>query len=115
MATQLTCIICPNGCQLTIDDDLNVTGNKCPRGIAYGKQEVTDPRRTLTSTIKIESNLMAVCPVKTSGTIRKDDLFKVMEIVNKTVAKAPIHIGDVIVKDVAGTGVDLVATRDVPS
>ena len=113
MATTLTCIICPNGCQLTVDEDLNVTGNKCLRGVEYGKQEVTDPRRTVTSTVRIDSKEMFVLPVKTNGTVRKDAIFEVMKVVNQTHVKAPIHIGDVLVKNIANTGVDLVATRDV--
>ncbi len=113
MATTLTCIICPNGCQLTVDDDLNVTGNKCLRGVEYGKQEVTDPRRTVTSTVKIASKQLRVCPVKTNVAIPKNMIFKVMEIVNQTSIVPPVYIGDVIVKDIAGTGADLVSTREV--
>ena len=113
MPTKLTCIICPNGCQLTVDDDLNVTGNKCLRGVEYGKQEVTDPRRTVTSTVRIDSKVFAVCPVKTNGTVRKDAIFEVMKVVNQTHIKAPVYIGDVLVKDIAGTGVDLVSTREI--
>ncbi|MCF0112992.1 MAG: DUF1667 domain-containing protein [Bacilli bacterium] len=113
MATELTCIICPNGCHLVVDDVLNVTGNKCPRGVAYGKQEVTDPRRTVTTTVRCTSSLFLVCPVKTKDAIAKAKIFDVMKIVNQTTVNAPIHIGDVIVSNIAGTGSDLVATRDI--
>lgn len=113
MATDLTCIICPNGCRLHVDDDLNVIGNKCLRGVAYGRQEVTDPRRTVTSTCRTNSRLLSVCPVKTKDAISKKLIFKVMEEVNKVSVKVPVRLGEVIIKDVAGSGVDLVATRDI--
>lgn len=113
MPTELTCIICPRGCHLTVADDLTVTGNSCPRGAAYGKQEVTDPRRTLTSTVKVDSKILSVLPVKTKDAISKGLVLKAMEIVNQTVAHVPVHIGDVIVEDIAGSGVDLVATREL--
>lgn len=114
MATDLTCIICPNGCPLHVDDDLNVTGNKCIRGIAYGKQEVTDPRRTLTSTVKVNSKLLKVCPVKTDTTLPKDLIIPAMEIVNNIRLETPVHLGQIVYANILGTGVNLVATRDIP-
>jgi len=113
MARDLTCIICPRGCHLHIDDDLNVTGNSCPRGAAYAKQEVTDPRRTLTTTVRCHSELLEVCPVKTVAPIPKDKVFDAMVEVNKVHIVPPVHIGDVIVPNIAGTGIDLVSTRNI--
>lgn len=111
MKTELTCIVCPRGCHLVVDEDLKVTGNSCPRGEAYGKQEVTDPRRTVTSTVRVDSTEFAVLPVKTKGDISKGKIFEVMEEINKVHAHVPVHIGDVLVHDIANSGVDLVATR----
>ena len=113
MATDLICIVCPRGCHLHVDDDLNVTGNSCPRGAAYGKQEVTDPRRVVTSTVKTDSAVLPVCPVKTKDTVAKGKIFDVMKAVNETVIHCPVHIGDVVIANVAGTGVDVVATREI--
>ena len=113
MASDLTCIICPRGCHLHIDDELNVTGNFCPRGAAYAKQEILDPRRTLTSTVRCKSKLLSVCPIKTSAPIPKGLVLKAMEEVNKVDLTLPVHIGDVVIKDILGTGVDIVATRDI--
>ena len=113
MARDLTCIICPRGCHLHIDDDLNVTGNSCPRGATYAKQEVADPRRTLTTTVRCHSELLEVCPVKTAGPIPKDKVFDAMVEVNKVTILPPVHIGDVIVPNIAGTGIDLVSTRNI--
>ncbi|MCQ2771975.1 MAG: DUF1667 domain-containing protein [Bacilli bacterium] len=111
---ELICIVCPRGCRLTVDDDLNVTGNFCPRGAVYGKQEVTNPTRVITSIVRIEGSDLAMCPVKTSAPIKKGNIFKAMEEINKVKINAPIHIGDVIIKDICGEeGVDLVATRNM--
>lgn len=109
----LTCIVCPRGCSLHVDENFNVTGNSCPRGAVYGAQEIRDPRRTLTSTVKCASKRLGVCPCKTSGTIRKSDQFRIMEIVNQTHVKAPIQLGQVLVRNIGDTGVDLIATRAI--
>lgn len=109
----LICIVCPRGCRLHIDKDLNVTGNFCPRGAVYGKQEVTNPTRVVTSTVRIEGANLAMCPVKTKDPIPKGKIFEVMSSINSVKIAAPVHIGDVIIKDVAGTGVDVVSTRDM--
>lgn len=109
----LVCIVCPRGCRLHVDEDLNVTGNFCPRGANYGKQEVTNPTRVVTSTVRIEGSNLPMCPVKTNNPIPKGKIFEVMEEINKVKLVAPIHIGDVVIKDIAGTGVSLVASRDM--
>lgn len=111
--TELTCIICPNGCHLKVDDQLNVTGNRCPRGAAYGKQEVTNPTRTVTSTVRCDSKVLSVCPVKTAAPIPKGKMFDVMKEIDETFVHVPCHIGDVARENIAGTGVNLVVTRDI--
>jgi len=113
MARDLTCIICPRGCHLHIDDELNVTGNACPRGAVYAKQEVLDPRRTLTSTVKCKGKLLSVCPVKSAEALPKDKIFAAMEEINTITLTPPVHLGDVIKKDLAGTGIALLANRDI--
>ena len=114
MAVELTCIVCPRGCHLHVDDDLNVTGNSCPRGAVYGKQEVSNPVRTLTSTVIVEGSAhLWVCPVKTDVAIPKGKLFEAMKEVNAVKAKVPVHIGDVLLKGIAGTEANLIATREI--
>lgn len=112
MIKNLTCIECPNGCQLevTVEDGkvISVTGNKCKRGEVYGTNEVLEPRRVVTSTVRLTDG--RVLPVKTSGAVLKENIFKVMEIINKTVVSAPIKIGDVIVKDVE-EGISVISTK----
>ena len=110
---ELICITCPRGCHLSVDDNLNVTGNMCPRGAMYAKAELTHPTRMVTSSVNIISEIESRLPVKTKEPIPKELIFKVMEEIMKVSAKAPIKIGDVVIKDVLGTGVDIVATKNI--
>lgn len=116
MTRELTCISCPLGCPLKVELDetgavLSVTGNTCKRGEEYGKKEVTAPTRTVTSTIKVEGASVPVTSVRTKTDIPKEKIFACMEEIRRTKMKAPVHIGDVVIHDVAGTGVDVTATR----
>ena len=113
---EMTCINCPLGCLLTVTKDgdkVTVTGNTCPRGEDYGIKEMTDPRRTVTSTVFVKGGKAVKVPVKTKTDIPKDRIFDVMDVIRNTTASAPVAIGDVIVENIAGTGVSLVATKDV--
>ncbi len=113
----LTCIGCPMGCQITVTLDkgevLTVEGNTCAIGDRYARQEVTHPERTVTSTVVITGGDKPRLSVKTKGNIPKDKIDECMKAINAVRAVAPAHIGDVIVADVCGTGVDVVATRNV--
>ncbi len=110
---EFVCIECPRGCHLTIDDNLNVTGNNCPRGKQYAINEVTDPKRMLTSTVKIIGADIDRVPVITSVEIPKGKIFDVMKEINKVVVKAPVSLHDVVIKDVCGTGSDIIITRSL--
>ena len=115
---ELICIQCPMGCPLTVtvsdDGSVSVAGNTCPRGAAYGEKEVTHPTRTVTSTVKIDGGTIARVSVKTASDIPKEKIFGVMEEIRASRVTAPVSLGDVIVKDAAGTGVDVIATKSVP-
>jgi len=114
MEKELICIVCPKGCHLKVDVEAkSVTGNGCPRGVEYGINEVTNPVRVITSTVKVENGELAVVPVKTNKSTPKGLNFECMEEINKVVAIAPVKIGDVIIENVLGTGVDVVVTRNV--
>ncbi len=110
---ELICITCPRGCHLKVDDNLNVTGNTCPRGEAYAKAELTHPVRMVTSTVAIASVVESRLPVKTKEPVPKELIFPVMEEIRKTVVKAPINIGDVVIENVCNSGVDVIATKDI--
>ena len=113
---ELICIGCPMGCPVTVEMDgreiVSVSGNTCPRGDAYARKEVTNPTRIVTSTVKVEGGLVEMIPVKTKEDIPKDKIFDCMRALKGITVKAPVHIGDVILADAAGTGVDVVATRN---
>ena len=97
----------------TVDENLVVTGNTCKRGELYGRQEVTNPTRTVTSTVRIDGGELPLCPVKTKDPIPKAKIFEAMEEIDKVHLVTPVHIGDVVIENVAGTGVAVVATRDM--
>lgn len=114
---ELTCISCPLGCPLKVETDgagqvVSVTGNTCKRGEVYGRKEVTAPTRTVTSTVKVEGAGVPVVSVRTKTDIPKEKIFDCMAAIREAVAQAPVHIGDVVVENVCGTGVDVVATKD---
>lgn len=115
MIKDLICIICPEGCHLKIDvdNDFQTTGNKCKRGITYGKQELTNPTRTVTSTVCIEGASYCRLPVKTYIPISKDLVFKCIKEINKVKVKSPIKMGDVIIHNILNTGINIVACRDM--
>jgi len=114
---ELTCICCPLGCQIKVVLDggeiKSITGNTCERGKVYAQKEVTNPTRIVTSTVKISGGEKEFTSVKTKNDIPKGKIFDVMKDINKVVAKAPINIGDVVIDNVAGTGVSVIATKAV--
>lgn len=115
----LTCIQCPRGCQMTVEleggEVLSVAGNTCKRGDVYARKEVTHPTRTVTSTVSVSGGERERVSVKTREDVPKELIFSVMNVVNHTRVAAPVHVGDVLVPDVCGTGVPLVATANVES
>lgn len=114
MMKELTCISCPIGCHLIVDvDNLKVSGNKCKRGEVYGINEITNPVRTITTTVKIDGGSHKVLPVKTQSPIPKALNFKCIEVLNNITVKAPVKIGDIIVENLLDTGVNVVATREM--
>lgn len=113
---ELTCIRCPMGCPLTVTVDgenVTVTGNTCPRGAEYGAQEVTAPVRTVTSSVRVRGGELPLVSVKTKTDIPKRKIFDVMADIRKAEVPAPVKIGDVLVPNAGGTGVDVVATKDI--
>ena len=112
---ELTCIVCPVGCRITaekVDGELKITGNTCKRGEAYARQEVICPMRTLTSLVKVRGGEGPLCPVKTKEAIPKAMIGMALEQIRGVCVDAPVKISDVVVANIAGTGVDLVATSN---
>ena len=112
MKKEFICIVCPRGCHIQVDGD-NITGNSCPRGLAYVKQELTNPTRMLTTTVKVDDENVKVCPVRTESPIPKDLIFKAMEEVNKLKVKLPIKMHQIIIENILNTGVNVIATKEI--
>lgn len=117
MNRELTCIGCPLGCSLTVTIEGNevtsVTGNTCPKGDAYARKEVTNPTRIVTSTVRVENGTVAMVNVKTAADIPKEKIFDCANALKNVVVTAPVKIGDIILPNVCGTGVDIIAARNV--
>ena len=113
----LICIGCPLGCPLTVEMEGSevkaVSGNTCPRGDAYARKELTNPTRIVTSTVRVVGGRLAMVSVKTASDIPKGKIFDCVKALKDVEVKAPVKIGDVIVENVAGTGVNIIATKNV--
>ena len=114
---ELICIGCPLGCNLTVEMDggqvVSVNGNTCKRGDDYARKELTDPRRIVTSTVPVAGGNLPVVSVKTASDIPKGKIRECLCALKGVTLTAPVQIGDVIVENVADTGVDVVATKSI--
>lgn len=113
----LICVSCPMGCHLDItipeEGEWAITGNQCKRGISYAKAELTNPTRVLTSTVRVNNGFLNRVPVRTSDAIPKPLLFDAMKEINTVALEAPVKMGDIIITDLLGTGVDVLASRSM--
>lgn len=112
---QLICIVCPKGCHLCVDEEngYTVTGNGCPRGAEYGKNEVTHPTRVITSTVKISGAAHNRCPVKTDRPIPKELVFQAMRLLDSVMLESPVKRGDIIIPNLLGTEANFVVTKSL--
>ncbi len=115
MINKLTCTECPSGCVLSVTVEngkvINVEGQKCPKGEKHAVDETENPVRILTSAILTEGMSIKMIPVRTDNPIPKADLFRAMDEIKKVRVDKPVRVGDIVVKDLLGLGVNLVATR----
>ncbi len=110
MVRTLICLVCPRGCRLTIDKEGKITGNQCARGIPYAKQELSNPKRTVSYALKIAGSNVRV-PVKTDKPIAKSLIEPLSEYLKDFEAKLPIKFHDVLIKNVLDTDVNIIATK----
>ncbi len=114
---RIICVSCPLGCALTVTCDGNavrrVEGNTCPRGRSYAETEVRNPRRVFASTIRVRGGRLPVCPVRSQKPAPRDRLFDIARAVAALEVDAPIAIGQVLLPNVCGTDVDIVASRNL--
>lgn len=119
MTTNMICIACPLGCKMEIKTIVNgstahrITGNKCPRGEQYAIKEMTNPTRMVTSTVLIENSHLPLLPVRTSEAIPKDKIFECMKVLDDVRLKGPVKAGDVVVENLLGLGIDIIASRSM--
>ena len=113
----MKCIMCPMGCEMTVTMEngkfISVTGNTCPRGARYAETEVTDPRRMLTTTVRVEGGLLPLLPVVSADVLPKGKIADCVAYLRNVIVQAPVKAGDVIIPDILGLGVDIVASRDM--
>ena len=113
----MVCIVCPLGCRLDVELDkgevYSVKGNNCKRGADYAVKECTNPTRILTTTVAVENGDMCVLPVKSAGEVPKELIGECVSAVGKAVIAAPVKIGQVVLKNILDTGIDIVATRNI--
>lgn len=114
---ELVCIGCPMGCNLEVElnngEVISVKGNTCRIGDQYGRKECIHPTRVVTSSVKVKGGDIEMVPVKTVSDIPKEMIFDIARALKEVVLEAPVNVGDVVIKDVLGTGADIVATRSV--
>ena len=114
---ELICVTCPRGCRITVEMEdekiIRILGNTCERGEKYAESEIKDPRRMFASTVRIRNGVHPVLPVTVTQPFPKDRLKDLSAELRKTEVTAPVRMGDVIVKNVLGTGIDVIASRDM--
>lgn len=117
MKKTFTCIICPNGCEIETEFEARniktVTGAACKRGEEYVKQELTDPQRNIATSVLVAGGELPLVSVRLSRMIPKEKIFAVMEEIKKVRLTAPVHSGQVVLKNVLGLGSDVIATKNV--
>ena len=126
----ITCVICPKGCSISVDWEFSeaeagakkvvkVTGNSCPRGLKYATAEVIHPERVLTSTVRVKNGSLALLPIRSATPIPKEAMMEAMKTISNTVVdvadcgSSGLKMGTVIIKNIASTGIDMIACRDV--
>ena len=113
---KLICINCPRGCHLQVErngEEIAVSGNACPRGYTYAYSEMTNPLRTLTTTVAIDSQRCRRLPVISSCPLPKGRIMDAMKELKGVSVRAPVAMGDVIVKDILGLNADIIASKSI--
>lgn len=120
MQRNIICVACPMGCGLTVEiadngDILSVSGNTCKRGNTYARTECTNPVRSLATTVKVNGGIYNVVPCKSAGSLPKDKIMECMTVINNAEVKAPVTLGDILVENILGTGINIIATNHCPT
>lgn len=114
---KIICIGCPKGCSLEVQHNEKkihkINGYNCKIGLKYAETEFTEPKRTITTTVKLKSGVLPFVPVKTKDPVNKEKIFEVMNVIRKLEIESPVKVGDIVISNIAGTGVDLICTRNI--
>ena len=117
MKRTFTCIVCPNGCEIEAEYEgtqvLTVTGNLCAKGKTYVTQELIDPRRTIATSVRVAGGALPLASVRLTNAVPKNRIFDVMREINRHTLRAPVRIGDVLVKNILGLDSDVIVTKNV--
>lgn len=114
---EIRCIVCPTGCNIQVkrteEGEIVYEGYTCKRGLEYAKQEFVDPKRILTTTIRVKDGFLPLIPVRTDKAISKDKLNDALDVVAKKLVPAPIKMGDVLIENIMNEGANIIASRDI--
>ena len=114
---EITCIVCPIGCKILVRSEETrldiLKGNKCKKGVEYARNEVFDPRRMLTSSVLVKGGEWSLVSVKSTHPVPKEKIFPILQEIQKTTINAPVKSRQIIIKNVANTGIDIIATKTV--
>jgi CxxC motif-containing protein len=114
---EITCIVCPIGCKILVEKTGKkvevCSGNKCKKGVDYSIYEALDPRRILTTSILVEHGEWPLVSVKSSRPVPKDKIFDVLEEIREVKTEAPVKLGNILIKNVAQTGIDIISTKSI--
>jgi CxxC motif-containing protein len=110
---EFICIVCPRGCRVVVDDNMNISGNQCKRGEIYVRNELSNPTRILTTTVKTVFPEIPRASVKTSEPIPKGLLMEAMKEINKVTIEKEMKIGDVVIENILNTNVNIVLTKEI--
>lgn len=119
MLKRIVCVICPVSCKIEVDVEgdqiLQIQGNQCDKGLAYAKQEISNPMRNIASSVKVEGGSLPLVSVRLTQAIPKKAIFEVMDQIKALKVQAPVSCGQILLENVLDTGAHIMATKDVPS
>ena len=117
MKRTFTCIVCPNGCEITAEYEgsniLSVTGATCSKGEEYVRQELTAPKRTIATSVAVTGGELPLVSVRVDAPIPKEEIFRVMAEINRHTVAAPVTIGQILIENVCGLGSNVIITKNV--
>lgn len=111
------CIVCPTGCEITVenvDGEVKISGFGCKRGEEYAKEEFSAPKRIITATMRVENGFLPIIPVRTEKPIPKESVFDIIKEISSVKVKAPIKVGDILIKNIHDLGINVIASRNMP-